>query len=997
MAAIHETAYPRLKPSFNAKELNMLFSPTEEEMDFLDRETKKSAQNSRVGFMLMLKYYQHLGRPIATKKIQIAVKKHIENKLGIDAPADLLQYNKRTRVRHIKAIRSYLRINEHTDERRKTMKQSALEAAKNKENLADIINCILEDLIKNYFEIPAFKKLLRLARAARVVTNNDYYKTIFSALTENQKNLIDKMFCETPSDNDIERSLWDSFKQESKKPTPQNIKSYLGHVQRLQTLRDEIRCDLDSIAPARLEQLKEEAQVADVTTMRRMRELKRYAMTVIFINMSSAFAIDDLVQIFITWTRNIETQAKYKLEEYRLAQGDKTDELITVLHDTLIAVKNNPHDTDKIRAIENTLDGKLDDLIEQCREHMGLTGENHLVWMLKPYKNKRHILFGLLDYMRIISTSQDQSLINALQFIRLNKHSHKQWLDINTFSEEEKPDLSLLTESWFKMVTGVAKGNTVTKIHRPYYEMAILGVLANDLQCGDVYIEGAFIFDDPTRQFISWEQFSEEVDNYCDISNIPKTGIEMVATLQQRLKETASRVDTDYPQNPYLVIENGLPVLKKLAQKPIIAAVEEIKQLIMAEMPVINIVDLIIEVENWLQLSRYFKPLSGNESKMADYPPRFVATALAYGCNMGPTQAERSLLKFSRKQIAWLFNHHINDARLLKALRFIINQFHLFDLPLRWGSGESQSVDGTFIDMYKQNILAAHHIRYGRYGGVGYYHISDQYIALYGNFISCGVHESVYLLDGIVANDSDIRPNKVHGDSWAQSEVLFGLSFLLGIKIMPRIKQFKHLHYYKASKNDHYQNIDDLFTEKSIDWTLIETHYYDMLRIAISIQKGKVKASTVLRRLCSKSRKNKLYFAFRELGRVERTLFLLNYINDPEMRSMIQAATCKSEEFNEFSAWVRFGDGGLIHDNMRANQQKIMRFGHLLANMIIFHNVVHQTRAINKLRSQGIDISDEVLGAMAPYWREHLNRFGMFFVDMGRDVAKIEYDLANAA
>ena len=53
----------------------------------------------------------------------------------------------------------------------------------------------------------------------------------------------------------------------------------------------------------------------------------------------------------------------------------------------------------------------------------------------------------------------------------------------------------------------------------------------------------------------------------------------------------------------------------------------------------------------------------------------------------------------------------------------------------------------------------------GRYGGVGYYHVSDQYIALFSNFISCGAHESIYLLDGIIGNDSDIQPNKIHGDS----------------------------------------------------------------------------------------------------------------------------------------------------------------------------------------------------------------------------------------
>ena len=81
-----------------------------------------------------------------------------------------------------------------------------------------------------------------------------------------------------------------------------------------------------------------------------------------------------------------------------------------------------------------------------------------------------------------------------------------------------------------------------------------------------------------------------------------------------------------------------------------------------------------------------------------------------------------------------------------------------------------------------------------------------------------------------------------------------------------------------------------------------------------------------MRKLCSKSRKNKLYFAFRELGRVVRTIFLLNYINDPELRKMIQAATCKSEEFNEFISWVRFGDGGTIKDNLRFNQGKIIKY-----------------------------------------------------------------------
>lgn len=96
--------------------------------------------------------------------------------------------------------------------------------------------------------------------------------------------------------------------------------------------------------------------------------------------------------------------------------------------------------------------------------------------------------------------------------------------------------------------------------------------------------------------------------------------------------------------------------------------------------------------------------------------------------------------------------------------------------------------------------------------------------------------------------------------------------------------------------------------------------------------------STILRRLGSGSVKNKLYFAFRELGRVIRTMFLLRYINDPEMRQTIHAATNKSEQFNDFSKWLMFG-GEVIAENLRHEQRKVIKYNQLVANMVILYNV----------------------------------------------------------
>jgi TnpA family transposase len=90
-------------------------------------------------------------------------------------------------------------------------------------------------------------------------------------------------------------------------------------------------------------------------------------------------------------------------------------------------------------------------------------------------------------------------------------------------------------------------------------------------------------------------------------------------------------------------------------------------------------------------------------------------------------------------------------------------------------------------------MLSEYHIRYGGYGGIGYYHVSDKYIALFSRFVPCGAYEAIYILDGLIENCSDIRPDTVHGDTQAQNFPVFGLAHFLGIDLMPRIRNIKDL------------------------------------------------------------------------------------------------------------------------------------------------------------------------------------------------------------
>ncbi|MFI6598670.1 Tn3 family transposase [Nonomuraea sp. NPDC050536] len=86
---------------------------------------------------------------------------------------------------------------------------------------------------------------------------------------------------------------------------------------------------------------------------------------------------------------------------------------------------------------------------------------------------------------------------------------------------------------------------------------------------------------------------------------------------------------------------------------------------------------------------------------------------------------------------------------------------------------------------------------------------------------------------------------------------------------------------------------------------MIEKHWTDLLRTAISIREGRVPSVTLLRRLGNHSCKHPLYRAFRELGRVIRTITLLRYLSEPEPREPITAITNKAEAFHGYrSGWL---------------------------------------------------------------------------------------------
>lgn len=947
MTTLHETAYPRLKPDPTAKELQDVYTPTAAELQCVRGITTGPA--TRLALLLHLKLFQRLGYFTTLAEVPERIVQHVAQAVGMRrVPADrLASYDTSGGKRgHLSQLRAFLNVRPLDAAGRDWLGTVAETAAQTKHIVPDIVNVMLEELVHHRFELPAFSTLERLVIAAREQVHDAHYRQIADALTPTMRELIDDLLLTPPGSH---HSGWHALKREPKRPTNKEVRHYLQHVQRLRTLAEQLP-PIDVSVP-KLKQFRAMARALDASELTELVPVKRYALAAIFIRSQYRKTLDDAADLFIRLIQNLENTAQQKLIAYQLEHSKRADALIGQLREILQAYQVAGTDTQRLDAIEGVLVADIGLLMAECDEHMAYAGRNYLPFLLAPYGTLRPLLLNCLEIMGLRVSSQDPSMERMIGAVLALRGQRREVVDAASLGVEVTTDLTWLSAAWRKHVMPKALvAASPGWIHRKYFELAVLAQIKDELKSGDLYIPHGERYDDYREQLVDEVTFAQELEAYGEVSGIATDASDFVQGLHAELTAMADAVDARFPDNLHAGMVDGRLVLRRVQRAEVTQAISAVDSAITERLPPTSIVDVLVDTTRWLDLHVHFRPIAGTDARVDDLLRRVITTLFCYGCNLGPTQTARSVKGFSRRQISWLNLKYVTDETLDKAIVEVINLYNKFELPGYWGSGRSASADGTKWSVYEQNLLSEYHIRYGGYGGIGYYHVSDKYIALFSHFIPCGVHEAVYILDGLMANRSDIQPDTVHGDTQAQSFPVFGLAHLLGINLMPRIRNIKDLVFSRPEPGRTYENIQALFGD-SIDWKLIETHLHDMLRVAISIKLGKITASTILRRLGTYSRKNKLYWAFRELGKVVRTLFLLRYIDDVEVRKTIHAATNKSEEFNGFVKWAFFGGEGIIAENVQHEQRKIVRYNQLVANLVILHNVEQMTRVLAELRA----------------------------------------------
>ena len=174
MPGIRDTAYPELKSALSAKELAEVYTPDFVELVCTEKRTREPAP--RVGLLALLKIFQRLGYFVSLSDVPASLLEHIARSVGYDSvPAEIFRYGAGSvRRRHLLLIRDYAGVKAWEEDAQLAMEKASEEAGRTLEDLADIINVLLEQLVRQRFELPAFSVPQRAAQHARAVANREY-------------------------------------------------------------------------------------------------------------------------------------------------------------------------------------------------------------------------------------------------------------------------------------------------------------------------------------------------------------------------------------------------------------------------------------------------------------------------------------------------------------------------------------------------------------------------------------------------------------------------------------------------------------------------------------------------------------------------------------------------------------------------------------------------------------------------------------------------------
>ncbi|HHH9802260.1 TPA: Tn3 family transposase, partial [Klebsiella pneumoniae] len=206
---------------------------------------------------------------------------------------------------------------------------------------------------------------------------------------------------------------------------------------------------------------------------------------------------------------------------------------------------------------------------------------------------------------------------------------------------------------------------------------------------------------------------------------------------------------------------------------------------------------------------------------------------------------------------------------------------------------------------------------------------------------------------------------------------VFAACAILGYRFAPRIRDLPSKRLYAFNPSAAPAHLRALIGGK-VNQAMIERNWPDILRIAATIAAGTVAPSQILRKLASYPRQNELATALREVGRVERTLFMIDWILDAELQRRAQIGLNKGEAHHALKRAISFHRRGEIRDRSAEGQHYRIAGMNLLAAIIIFWNTMKLGEVVANQKRDGKLLSPDLLAHVSPLGWEHINLTGEY-------------------
>jgi TnpA family transposase len=398
----------------------------------------------------------------------------------------------------------------------------------------------------------------------------------------------------------------------------------------------------------------------------------------------------------------------------------------------------------------------------------------------------------------------------------------------------------------------------------------------------------------------------------------------------------------------------------------------------------LSIIDLLSSINKETNFLSSFKHY--NQSTKKQNYNLLIASILGYGCNLSLTKMGKISKGINENQLdntkVWYFTEentqeandkiiaYMDKLEIVKYMRYNINENHTSSDGQKYSI--ASNIDSTNAG-YSSKYFGANK------GVVAYTFIDESHRLFHSIVINVNERESGYVIDGLLNNDtvkSSIHSSDTHG----YTEIIFGLTNILGFNFAPRIKNFKNQQLYSFNFPKHYHNLDYKLTlKRKINIEKIKDNWDDILRFVITIREKKTTVTQLLKRLTSYSKHHKLYTALKEYGKIIKTDFLLNYIDDVVLRQRIEKQLNKVESSNKFSKAVFFGNNqeytiSTVEEQNIANNSK-----RLIQNAIILWNYLYITKKLQQARNkiEKKEIIKAIRNSSIIYWN-FINFYGTY-------------------